>query len=173
MSRLKCSHVAVCALCLLQTTMKQCPGLELTVPQLVHALQLKLRRTVECEAYVSVFFSLDSNADENSARPTPLIQLEDVRQRQRLLARAQLIISVGFRTGSGSPLYSPGRPVVGEHIQPCEPSPSRDFVLDPDVSTPQTESSLFNQMVTSLSLLEEHIYQHPHSLDPFQLQGPR
>ena len=50
------SHVSRRALPLPQTTMKHYPGSELTVPQLIHALKLKLRRTVEHDTYASVFF---------------------------------------------------------------------------------------------------------------------
>ena len=39
-----------------RTVMKH-PGSELTIPQLVSALKLKLRRTAEQEAYVLIFFS--------------------------------------------------------------------------------------------------------------------
>lgn len=48
-------HVSKRASRFLQTTMKHHPGSELTVPQLIYALKLKLRRTVEHEMYVSVF----------------------------------------------------------------------------------------------------------------------
>jgi len=118
--------------------MKQHPGSRLTVPQLIHALKLKLRQTVEREAYVSVFFlHRDSHADGTSERAIPVIQLEDVRRRLFVWC-AKLTFPIGFRTGGGSPLYSLGRQVVGEHIQSCEPSPSRGFVLNSEVSTPQT-----------------------------------
>lgn len=57
--------------------MKRYPGSELT--QLACALKLKLQRTVEQEAYVSMSPSLNLNTNENSARAVPLIRLEDVR----------------------------------------------------------------------------------------------
>jgi len=118
--------------------MKQHPGSGLTVPQLVYALELKLRQTVAQEGYVSGFFIyLDGHTDGTSARPIPLIQLEDVRQRL-FVRHTKLTFPIGLRTRVGSPLDSPGRQVVGEHVQSCEPSPSRGFVLDSDISAPQT-----------------------------------
>ena len=50
MIRFQCGHVSRHASHSLQTTMKHHPGSGLTVPQLVYALKLKLRRTVEHEA---------------------------------------------------------------------------------------------------------------------------
>lgn len=119
--------------------MRQHQGSELTIPQLVYALKLKLRQTVKQEVYVPRFFFFfsDCEADEISARAVPLIRLEDVRQ-ALLVWSTRLSFPIGSRTGNKPPFYSSGRQVVGEHVQSCEPPPSRSLGLDPDISTPQT-----------------------------------
>ena len=56
MIRFHFDHVSRHASRSLQTTMKHRSGSEMTVPELVSALKLKLRRTIDHESYVSVFF---------------------------------------------------------------------------------------------------------------------